>query len=189
MTDKQEAYARKLRQMIMAVATAKQGWDYPTSHTYFDMWGFGTSLRALDIDQLLELLATVRGHSYAKPGKPIKEMNAHRKSAPGMATDKQIRYAGVLAGRYAQLRGISQKNAFASWHDWVCKYQGIDALQWVTKGKATETISVMERVFITTFGVNEFVALTGKDWARRSPKYAKYLNKTPEDYKISLEAL
>jgi len=180
MTEKQISYAKSLRQQIMITAKSGYGWDNEEAHDHFRSLGYGDSLRALSIRDLKELLQTLRHPGIAKPGKPLAEMDVHRKSANCMATEKQIRYAGILAARYAALKGIPSGKAFDAWHRFVNKYQKIDAIQFCKKVKASEVISVMERVFITTFGAHEFRALTGKTWMYNGQAYKKYLRKRPE---------
>lgn len=191
MTAAQEKYATMLRQKIMATAKAGLGWDSDTAHQNFAAWGYGESLRQLTIDDLLQLKSTLyQAISGArvdykrqrvqpeKPGKPLPEVQAERKSAKLMATEHQINYAGVLARRYAELRKIPADEAFACWHEFVNKYQKIDHIQWCSKRKATVVLAVMERAFITTFGADEFYQLTGHTWMYRGERYAKYCQPT-----------
>lgn len=64
MTD--EAYARRLRQQIMATSVCKHGWSKDDLHDMMDQWGFGNSLRKLSIARLLELLRLVRRQKEPK---------------------------------------------------------------------------------------------------------------------------
>lgn len=185
MTAKQEAYAKQLRQTIMAIARGYLKWSAEEAHGYFIQWGFGDSLRKLDVGSLRELetqIASVAGiadpkrcrHTPTAPGAPLKEFKPKRPSAAGMATPKQLAYAGILAKRYAEKKGIPQEKAFEAWHAFVSKYQKIDHLMWCTKQQATKVIAVMERVFITTFDNDAFYELTGHTWQYRGTTYQKY---------------
>jgi len=57
----EEAYARRLRQQIMATCVCKHGWSKDDLHDMMDQWGFGDSLRALKVARLVELLRLVQG--------------------------------------------------------------------------------------------------------------------------------
>lgn len=64
MNEKQTAYAKILRQSIMAVAIKKYNWQYDQFHEIMQEWGFGDSLRKLSISRLRELKTTLFGYDY-----------------------------------------------------------------------------------------------------------------------------
>ena len=68
MNAKQESYAKILRQSIMAIAIKKYGWNYDQFHEIMQEWGFGKSLRKLNIPELKDLKNQLNG---------IKSDNAH----------------------------------------------------------------------------------------------------------------
>jgi hypothetical protein len=184
MSPAQEELAKKLRQIVM-IEARKNGWSQEEAHEYFEEWGYGKSLRELTIDQLHEVKRLIlrardgKRDIPLKPTTPLDEITPNSSSAEGMATPKQVYYAGVLARRYAELRGISADDSFTAWHHFVSKYQKIDHIQFCTKNKATKVIAIMERAFITTFGNKEFHDLTGHTWQYRGKRYRKY-GGTPE---------
>ena len=51
-----EEQKKKMRQSIMAAAS-KQGWNYEAFHQIMMEWGYGNSLRQLDLKRLIELLS------------------------------------------------------------------------------------------------------------------------------------
>jgi len=55
-----EVNMKRLRQGIMAAAS-KRGWNYDTMHKLMQEWGYGNSLRALLLPQLIELRRLVTG--------------------------------------------------------------------------------------------------------------------------------
>ena len=58
-----EKYAKILRQSIMAIAIKKYGWDYDEFHEIMRNWGFGDSLRKLNISELKDLKNQLNGIS------------------------------------------------------------------------------------------------------------------------------
>ena len=64
----QNKYPQHLRQRIVATASAKQGWCLDDLHAYMSEWGYGSSLRLLNIRRLQELLEIVSGTGKPKPG-------------------------------------------------------------------------------------------------------------------------
>ncbi len=68
MTAKQQAYAKRLRRQIMAARVAR-GWDSDEFYSYLCHWGFGISLRALNIDQLLAVQAIM--HDKSSPRRAV----------------------------------------------------------------------------------------------------------------------
>ena len=86
MTPKQEKYAKVLRSSIMAIAIKQYGWDYDQFHNIMKEWGYGDSLRKLNVFQLKELKAHLTGKTPLKDGNkhpvcsastPIGEGNKH----------------------------------------------------------------------------------------------------------------
>jgi len=46
---------KELHSKIMAIANLKYGWDYDVFHSIMEEWGYGSSLRALDMFSLKQL--------------------------------------------------------------------------------------------------------------------------------------
>lgn len=179
MTAAQEQYAKGMRQRIMAICS-KRGWDYEESHRNFEAWVGVASLRAMTIDQLKEILGVLgssgaaAGGRYERPSRPLDEMTTKEERAGGMATEKQIRYASLIARRYAELKGIPPEKAFKGYHKWLKHHSGEDTVAFCDKYQASKIISMMEIQFIKEFGKDEYRKLTGKTWQYRGKKYTKY---------------
>ena len=81
MTNEQQK--RKLRQSIMAAAS-KQGWNYDQFHGMMVDWGYGNSLRSLELKRLIELqslLNKTKVNNKAEYDQQGKYMHAKMKEA------------------------------------------------------------------------------------------------------------
>lgn len=167
-------------------ATAKQlhGWSHDDIKSYMPQWGFGGSISALSIDQLKELISIIEmGEPAAQPrGYKPRYTELMRKSmqfcehgtAPGMATERQIKMVCILYGAYCHYRGIPIERWDETFTAWLGKYWHEQFVGWCSQTKATKIISALERQIITTHGRDVFAQVTGQDWPERGEKYQKY---------------
>lgn len=94
MSAKQEAYAKSLRQQIMITVKQEHAWEKEEFYNLLDEWGYGDSLRKLDIQQLQTVLGIVRGE-YA-PKDPNAELKRQLDKYSIGFLDDQGRYAWHL---------------------------------------------------------------------------------------------
>ena len=84
----QESYAKILRQSIMAIAIKKYGWNYDQFHEIMQEWGFGKSLRKLNIPELKDLKNQLNGIE-SDNAHDIESDNAHCRLQKEWELDEQ----------------------------------------------------------------------------------------------------
>ncbi len=166
MTKKQLAYAKQLRSNIMAISKTQPPWNQYDIHDLMSDWGFGSSLRALSIDDLHELKELLSGQYKPHYTPLMKEfMNYAQKTDTGLkASSSQVNYICILAGGYSWYSRMRRSKWDEKFRDWLKKYAKTDNPVFITPDKARKTIYMLERELWTTFGDFAFTQITGKQY-------------------------
>lgn len=142
-------------------------------YQYFADLGWGKtedriSIKALTDAQIEELFQMIEngfiGHIKYRAYKP----------ADGMICPTQLRYAEFLWYHFCKGKNIPKQKYDSTFRSWLDKYHHIDELRFCDKHKATQIISALEHLYITSFGVDAFARLTQKQWPKENEKYKKY---------------
>ena len=166
MTPGQIALARRLRSNIMAISKTQHPWNQFDIHDLMSDWGFGSSLRALGIDELHELKELLSGQ-YKPHYTPFmrKSMDYAKATNTGVkASYRQVCYICILYGGYCWYRRIRRKQWDEKFQGWLKKYGHADFAGFCSPADANKIINMLESEIWTTFGDFVFTQITGKQY-------------------------
>ncbi|MCD4828834.1 MAG: regulatory protein GemA [Candidatus Cloacimonetes bacterium] len=168
MTEKQIKYAKMLRSKIVAYAKMHCGWSKEQLYEIMAGWGHTKTLSKCWIPELKTIQATLRSlDSTADYDRVIV-------GGKGMSTAQQQRYAIVLYHAYCRLKG-KPRNEWGAWmRNWLHKYWKVDHVRWITERKMHTVLGAIEKMIITTFGVEAYEKITQREWPEHGHTYRKH---------------